>query len=489
MRPNSGTLGQGGKSEELTLQEVSPEHWGTYVFENSAVGIAVSEIGGRFLIANPAYQRMTGYTEAELRELTHLDLIDEADRPAARERQSRLGAGLVQVSVDKRLRRKDRSSFWARITVSPIPAMPGYALAVVEDATERKEKEELLLRSEAKYRALVDISPDVIWTLDSEGRITFMSPAAKRIYGYEPEELLGRHLLDFVPPELVDAHFRECATVLEGEGSTGCEEVFLKRDGTPVWMSCRAVPLRDDQGNVVGAMGVSTDITGQKAAAEKLRRSRDQLRALAARIQSVREEERKSLARELHDEMGQALTGLKLEFASFLRHPTSGAQERADRAQEILRLIDETIQSVGKLAANLRPGMLDDLGLVAAAEWAAREFEARTGTKCALELPPRDIAIEPETATALFRILQEALTNIARHAEATEVVVRLAGEAEDVRLEVRDNGKGFDNEQLDSARSLGLLGMAERAGLLGGGMSIESSPGKGATVTAWIPWR
>ena len=135
------------------------------------------------------------------------------------------------------------------------------------------------------------------------------------------------------------------------------------------------------------------------------------------------------------------------------------------------------------------PAILDDLGLVAAVEWAAEEFAARTGTKCALDLPREDLAIEPEVATALFRILQEALTNIARHAEATEFSVRLGEESGLLRLEVRDNGKGFHEAQLASGGSLGILGMKERALLLGGRLTISSAPGEGATVTAWIPGR
>jgi signal transduction histidine kinase len=152
-----------------------------------------------------------------------------------------------------------------------------------------------------------------------------------------------------------------------------------------------------------------------------------------------------------------------------------------------MKLIDETIQTVRRISTELRPGILDDLGLVAAVEWAAEEFQARTGTKCHISLPRADLTLDPERATAVFRIFQETLTNVARHANATEVDVRLAYDQRDVSLEVRDNGNGISEEQLAAADSLGLLGMLERALLLGGELTIDGVPGKGTTVRVRIP--
>jgi signal transduction histidine kinase len=210
---------------------------------------------------------------------------------------------------------------------------------------------------------------------------------------------------------------------------------------------------------------------------------------MAARVESVREEERTRLARHIHDDLGQAWTGIKMDLSSLLHHPPVRQQERARRRQAILKLIDGAIGSIREIATELRPGILDDLGLAAAVEWAAEDFAARTGTKCALELPRGDFAIDSEAATALFRILQEALTNIARHAQATEFSVRLAESDGGMCLEVRDNGKGFNEAQLAPGASLGLgiVGMRERALLLGGQLKIRGSPGEGAVVTAWVP--
>ena len=213
-----------------------------------------------------------------------------------------------------------------------------------------------------------------------------------------------------------------------------------------------------------------------------LQRSLDDLRALSARLEQVREEERTRVAREIHDELGQALTSIKIDVASLIRDLPEDRHQLVDRAASILRLADQTIQSVRELATELRPSILDDLGLVAAVEWAAKDFQARTGIRCRLNVGDANIEIDPERATALFRILQETFTNIARHARATEVEVRLARDAGWLLLEVHDNGVGFDSEQRRPDRSLGLLGMRERALLAGGELTLQSAPGQGTTV-------
>jgi signal transduction histidine kinase len=215
--------------------------------------------------------------------------------------------------------------------------------------------------------------------------------------------------------------------------------------------------------------------------------SLSQLRALAAQLQNVREDERTRVAREVHDELGQALTAIKLEFTALLRDLPADEGPVRQRSQSILKLLDEVIQSIRRIATELRPGILDDLGLVAAVEWVAEEFQARTGTKVQVSLPGVDLVIDRQRATALFRILQETLTNVARHSNATQVDVRLAKENGNLLLEVRDNGVGISEEQLSGGKSLGILGMRERASLLGGEITISSTPGKGTTVYVRIP--
>lgn len=219
----------------------------------------------------------------------------------------------------------------------------------------------------------------------------------------------------------------------------------------------------------------------------KWEQSNAQLRALAARLQTVREEERSRAAREIHDELGQVLTAIKLEFTALLGDLAADEGPIKRRSQSILRLLNEAFQSVRKIGTELRPAILDDLGLAAAVEWVTEEFQARTGTQVDVNLPAVDLALDPERATALFRILQETLTNVARHANATHVSVRLAEAGGDLILEVRDNGKGIGEEQISARTSLGILGMRERVLLLGGTLTISGSLGNGTTVRVVIP--
>ena len=237
---------------------------------------------------------------------------------------------------------------------------------------------------------------------------------------------------------------------------------------------------------IVGGAFSYTIARGISTQAEELERSFGQLRALAARLQSIREEERKRVAREIHDQLGQALTAIKIDVSGLLRQWPAG-QCQPEKSGSILTLVDETIHSVRRISTELRPGILDDLGLVATVEWAGEEFEARTGTICRLDLPQDDVAVNPERATAVFRILQETLTNVARHAEASQVVVRLVQEHGDLTLEVRDNGRGMPADDSSRSASLGILGMRERAMLIGGTLTITGAPGKGTIVRVTIP--
>jgi signal transduction histidine kinase len=264
------------------------------------------------------------------------------------------------------------------------------------------------------------------------------------------------------------------------------EVVRQRKDGSRLHASMVGVPV-SIPGRQIAAYSIYRDITRRKQAEEELQRSFRQLRELAARLQSVREEERARVAREIHDELGQALTAIKIDLASLMRTLRADQEKELEKAESILRLLDQTILSVRRIATELRPGILDDLGLVAAVEWAAEEFEARTGTRCRLDLPDGDIVIDPERTTAIFRIFQETLTNVTRHAEATQVEGRLGREDGNIVLEVRDNGRGIGPEQLSAGRSIGILGMRERALLLGGELTISGNPGEGTIVRLRIP--
>jgi len=221
-------------------------------------------------------------------------------------------------------------------------------------------------------------------------------------------------------------------------------------------------------------------------AQRRLTRSREQLRSLAARLQSIREEERSKIAREVHDVLGQALTGIKMDVTWIMARLPDDTRLVA-RTKSLSALIDSTIQMVRRIATDLRPGILDNLGLVAAVEWETGEFQARTGINCRLNTNLRDASIASESATAVFRIFQETLTNVARHAQATAVSVDLGEQEGRIVLQVADNGRGIDLAEVTQSKSVGLLGMRERAAILGGDLVISGAPGQGTSVVLSVP--
>ena len=232
---------------------------------------------------------------------------------------------------------------------------------------------------------------------------------------------------------------------------------------------------------------LSSEIAERKTAEDRLRDSEAKLRALAARLLSIREEERARIAREIHDELGQVLTGLKMDVMWLGKQLDNDQQPLLARIDTMRTLIDSTVQVVRRISTGMRPEILDDMGLVAAIGWQAKEFQKRLGIRCRVELPVQQVHLGSELSTAVFRIFQEILTNIARHAKASSVNVQLNVSRFRLNLNVKDDGTGLDENAVHARESLGLLGMRERAQLFGGQVSFHSAPGQGTTVSVSIP--
>jgi signal transduction histidine kinase len=229
------------------------------------------------------------------------------------------------------------------------------------------------------------------------------------------------------------------------------------------------------------------DVTERVRADDELRRSREELRELSAAAHSVREQEQRRVAREIHDELGQSLTALKMDVAWILGNLSAGPPSLAGKLNTIQNQLDETVAATRRISADLRPLMLDDLGLTAAAEWLAQNFSERTGIPCKLRILPPDIELGEPNASTLYRILQESLTNVARHAKASEVDVVIEQTDGVLKLSVKDDGRGFDPAEARTQKTYGLLGLRERTLLLGGEASVTSEPGRGTTIEVHIP--
>jgi PAS domain S-box-containing protein len=367
----------------------------------------------------------------------------------------------------------------------PNPAeLAAISLKLDESAKEREKSARRLQRQSE----LLDLAQDAIMVREWDGTISFWNRGAESLYGWRAEEALGQvkhDLLETQFPEPLECIMEKVVQSGYWEGELG----HTRRDGTKVTVLSRwASRSADDGGREI--LEINTDISEwkriaeQRHATEQLQQSAQQLREFAARLNFTREEERSRISRELHDELGQALTAIKMEitWAMSKLHEQPPVMQKM---QSAIRMVDSTIHSVRKIATELRPAVLD-LGLVAAIEWQAHEFQARTGTECQLDLPSDEVSLGKDKLIAVFRVLQETLTNVARHSGATRTRIILREQLRDLVLEIHDNGKGMSLDQVSSG-SLGLLGMRERALSVGGELTIRSSPGEGTVVTARIP--
>ena len=262
---------------------------------------------------------------------------------------------------------------------------------------------------------------------------------------------------------------------------------ILRPDKTIRWMHAIGYPKKDSEGRIVSVFGTAQDVTETKQAEEQLRNSHEQLRALSTHLQSIREEERTLIAREIHDELGQELTGLKMDLSWLVRKLSKNQKSLISKTESMLKLVDNTIQTVRRVSSKLRPGVLDDLGLIPAIEWEVQDFENRTGITCVFNSSTQEIDLDRDRLTAVFRIFQETLTNVSRHAKATRVKINLEESADSLILRIEDNGKGIKESEVSHPKSLGLLGMRERALLFGGKVIITGEQGKGTTVFVSIP--
>lgn len=372
---------------------------------------------------------------------------------------------------------------------------PHEVIGTAQDITERKTTVDALLQSEERFRKLVEGAAAIFWERElGGGRFTYMSPQVEKLFGHPVENwYLPLFWIDHVHEQdraRVERFYQDEAS--RPSGAHTIEYRLKNSEGRLVWVREFGHVTKSGVGGGLLLQGFMLDITERHLARVEIRRSQDQLRALSARLQSAREAERTHIAREIHDELGGALTALKMDVSKVLSAYRSGREEESrmdfigDRLSGAMSLIDRTMECVRRIATELRPPILDELGIVAAIEWQIEEFEKRFGIRCELKNHwSQKLAPNHALSTALFRIFQEMMTNVARHSEATAVVVILSHDTENLMLSVSDNGRGITEGERRNA--LGLLGMQERAGIFGGRVDIRSAAGKGTVANMRIP--
>jgi PAS domain S-box-containing protein len=356
--------------------------------------------------------------------------------------------------------------------------------AWLRDISERRRREAV----ERLQSCILENVHDSVILVDLQGRVQYWNQGAEALYGYRAAEIVGRSIGAVLPDG--EAMEPDLERILAA-GDASEEAARRHKDGTPLWVETRRSVMRDAAGEAIGVLGVAKDVTQRHRVAAELERSRAQLRSLADRLRKAREDERTSIARQIHDEMGQVLTALRLDVAWLEARIPREQTSLLDKCAMMARLIEATIGQIRTLATQLRPAVLDDLGLAAAIEWETQEFARRTGIPCTPHLRAELAGVAPDRAIDLFRILQEALTNVARHARAEHVEVRVGltrkGKERELVLHVEDDGRGIRPEETADAHSLGLLGMRERALLWNGSVEVRPRAEGGTRVTVRLP--
>jgi PAS domain S-box-containing protein len=469
----------------------------------SPVIVYVFDLQSRQLIyLNGRVAEILGYSKEELAMMDPFFIV-ALSHPSEKEEHAAHFTRLQRIGPDdieqREFRLRSASGAWvwlsSRETAFKYDKESG-ALEIVgtaSDITQRREALDELQANESLFRKLAETTKVIPFEVDLlSGRFTYVGPQAEQLLGY-PISLWSQpgFWSSLVPPEYLQAAHLLTPAALELEGDFQAEFPLRTADGRHVWIR-QILNRAVGEGQRRQARGFLFDISEAKEVEQERERSRLLLRELAARSQGVREQERINLARELHDEMGQSLTLLRLDIAwvnnrlAKLASKARAVEPIQAKLHSMEQVLHETLQTVRRIISSLRPPVLDELGLADAIQWQAMEFARRVGIRCEVVAEAVD-PLSDEIATCVFRIFQEILTNVARHAQATRVNVKLERTNRQLCLCVSDNGRGFTQSESAHGKSFGLLGMRERAWALGGTVEIDAAPGQGTTVSLELP--
>ena len=434
----------------------------------------------RYQFTNRVFHEWSGRPRSEIKGKPMVEVLGEVAHAGAREF---VEAALAGQSLSFTYR---DGAIYAEVTYTPDFGPDGEVRGLtssVEGITERREAE----RQQRRYEDIVSSSADMLALLDrnyvykaiNHAYATALGPSIEHVLGHTVSEVAGDEFFNTVIKPNADRCLRGEEVSYQG----WFDFAILGRR----YVDVRYYPHRSESGKVVGFVVCSRDITKQQEVEAKLRESHEQLRNLSASLRIAREEERTQIAREIHDELGQSLTALKMDLAWLNKRLGTDQAALSMKISAMNDLVDDSIRTVQTVSTGLRPSVLDDFGIAAAIEWQTAEFKQRTGVRCRTRLTYDDPSLNGDIATTIFRVFQEALTNIARHSEATGISVALNKRRDSLALTVRDNGRGITREQIISPESVGLIGMRERARSCGGEVRIVGREGKGTEVQLIVP--
>jgi two-component system, NarL family, sensor histidine kinase UhpB len=470
-------------SDKLTIVnsalKKSEEKYRNYI-DSAPDGVFVTDETGKYIEVNQAACRITGYSKEELLELGMSDLLKGKSVEEVKAFFIHLEKGGTY-NLESTFRHKSGAIKWMQIVAVHLSKLQ--FLCFVKDITDTKLVNEALKESEDRFRSFFELTADLMVIADINGYFKDVNSSWTNVLGYSKEDLLGKPYLEYIHPEDLDFTKKFIEEKL-GRGDTVLffENRYLKKDGEFLWLEWTSQP------NLLKGCiyAIARDITERKQAESELKNSLEQLHQLTQHIEKVREEERVAISRELHDDLGQALTAVNIDMRLIKQNITN--PDAISRINKVSALVGETIKTVQRLTSRLRPQIIDDLGLDAAIEWHTKEFSQRFGVKINLDLD-RNIVISPDASLTVFRIMQESLTNIARHSKASLVDIKFARADGKIHFRISDNGIGITENEIKSKKSFGLIGMKERAASLGGKIEISYQKDVGTAILLTFPFK
>lgn len=470
------------KAEEAII--ASEEKYRTLV-EQASDAIFIADASGKFVTVNSSFYKMSKYTPEEISNLTVYDFINTDD---FRKNPLRLEELKREKSIISERVIRIKNNVLLNIDVNAKLLKDGRLLVFVRDISERKKAERALAESENRLRTIVQTEPECIKLLNIKGEMEDINPAGLEMLEADSrEQVIGKSVMDTINEPYKKAYKKIIKNGFSGKSGV-IEYEITGYKGSRRWFDTHAVPLRDAEGKIISLLCVTRNITKNKKAQEEINNTAEQLRQLTAHLQSIREEERKRIGREIHDELGQQLTAIKMDVVWIDKKMPDESTLLKSKLKNIIGLLDGSNQSIRRILSELRPVILDDHGLLEAMEWLGTQFTANTGIPVKFTCSEDEIKSSEQVATCIFRVYQEAFTNITRHADATSVATSLSIADDTIMVIIKDDGNGFDMQSVQNKKSFGIFGMKERVISLQGKFELTSDPGKGTKIEMVLPY-
>ncbi|MFO7525875.1 MAG: PAS domain S-box protein [Ignavibacteriaceae bacterium] len=448
------------------------------LFNHSPLGNVLFDESGKIVDTNPVFAELIGFNRREVINSNIWSMIYEKEKIAGKP------GDLSGHIIETYLKKQNGEKIWVKISISSVrlPQLPEiYFLGVVEDITIKKQSEEILKESEFRLRRMVENLPAGAVYLDDNS--FYFNKEVEAITGYRISDI--HNITDWFEklyPENVKLIYSLYSQDRSGDFKMPRVVEITRKDKEKRFVEFIAHSFSN------GEVWILNDITDKVKAEEELLRSRDQLKKLSSYLQTAREEERANIAREVHDDLGQSLTALKMDIVWLKKNQNASKEIVNTKLEEMVDVINQTIKTIQRIGTELRPKLLDDLGLISALEWQTDEFQKRSGIECTINMDNEEIQLDSKVSLSVFRIFQEALTNIARHSNATNVDIDIKVQNSTFILSVADNGVGIPFEKLNASNSIGITGMKERADIVGGSVDFIIEKSKGTKVLVSVPF-